>query len=287
MSEHANAACREATGTEPVDDPRVPELAKEYMAELERGRGRTAAGISPGTRTWPRRSRGVWTGSTCCTRGRSAGRVRHDRCPVGHGPGRRRPARRLRDRPRDRPRRHGRGLRGASSCRSAGGWRSKVLPAGRRRSTRQQLQRFQTEAQAAAHLHHTNIVPVHAVGCERGVHYYAMQYIDGLPLDAFIRDLRGAEGRAGGSTSTMDLRAGPTAPGTSRGGIDLSTGPARRETYRTAGPARRPGGRRPGLRPRGRRRPPRRQAGQPPARRQGRSSGSPTSGSPRSTAAPG
>jgi eukaryotic-like serine/threonine-protein kinase len=34
-----------------------------------------------------------------------------------------------------------------------------------------QLQRFKNEAQAAAHLHHQNIVPVHGVGCERGVHY--------------------------------------------------------------------------------------------------------------------
>jgi serine/threonine protein kinase len=38
----------------------------------------------------------------------------------------------------------------------------------------QQLRRFRTEAQAAAQLHHTNIVPVFWVGCERGVHYYAM-----------------------------------------------------------------------------------------------------------------
>jgi len=41
------------------------------------------------------------------------------------------------------------------------------------------LQRFKNEAQAAANLHHTNIVPVYAVGCERGVHFYAMQLIDG------------------------------------------------------------------------------------------------------------
>jgi serine/threonine protein kinase/Tfp pilus assembly protein PilF len=53
-----------------------------------------------------------------------------------------------------------------------------------------QLQRFKTEAQAAAHLHHTNIVPVHAVGCERGVHYYAMQFIEGQTLAAMIADLR-------------------------------------------------------------------------------------------------
>src|SRR5205823_13688278 len=42
-----------------------------------------------------------------------------------------------------------------------------------------QLQRFKNEAQAAAHLHHPHIVPVYAVGCERGVHYYAMQFIEG------------------------------------------------------------------------------------------------------------
>src|SRR5439155_17631409 len=32
------------------------------------------------------------------------------------------------------------------------------------------LQRFKHEAQAAAHLHHTNIVPVFAIACERAVH---------------------------------------------------------------------------------------------------------------------
>jgi serine/threonine protein kinase/tetratricopeptide (TPR) repeat protein len=58
-----------------------------------------------------------------------------------------------------------------------------------------QLQRFQTEAQAAAQLHHTNIVPVFAVGCERGVHYYAMQFIEGQTLAAVIAGLRAAEGQ--------------------------------------------------------------------------------------------
>src|SRR5262249_33425869 len=51
-------------------------------------------------------------------------------------------------------------------------------------------QRFKNEAQAAACLHHTNIVPVYAVGCERGVHYYAMQFIDGQTLDALIQEMR-------------------------------------------------------------------------------------------------
>jgi tetratricopeptide (TPR) repeat protein len=53
----------------------------------------------------------------------------------------------------------------------------KVLPFAAALDGRQ-LQRFKNEAQAAASLHHTNIVPVFGVGCERGVHYYAMQYID-------------------------------------------------------------------------------------------------------------
>jgi WD40 repeat protein/serine/threonine protein kinase len=53
-----------------------------------------------------------------------------------------------------------------------------------------QLQRFKNEAQAAAYLQHTNIVPVHYVGCERGVHFFAMQYIEGQTLAALIHDLR-------------------------------------------------------------------------------------------------
>jgi serine/threonine protein kinase/tetratricopeptide (TPR) repeat protein len=52
-----------------------------------------------------------------------------------------------------------------------------------------QLQRFRNEAHAAAQLHHTNIVPVYAVGCEKGVHYYAMQFIDGQTLAALIDNL--------------------------------------------------------------------------------------------------
>ena len=141
------------------------------------------------------------------------------RSAAGDRPGRGRPARRLPDRPRGRPRRHGRRLRGgAAVARPAGGAEGAAV---RRRPGRAQLQRFQNEAQAAAQLHHTNIVPVYAVGCERGVHYYAMQLIDGRPLAALIRDLpRGVEGRAGGSTSTMrpagrpDGRPGPRGAGT-------------------------------------------------------------------------
>jgi tetratricopeptide (TPR) repeat protein len=65
----------------------------------------------------------------------------------------------------------------------------KVLPFAATMDPRQ-LQRFKIEAQAAAQLHHTNIVPVYYVGCERGVHFYAMQYIEGHSLAQVIADLR-------------------------------------------------------------------------------------------------
>jgi serine/threonine protein kinase len=59
-----------------------------------------------------------------------------------------------------------------------------------------QLQRFQNEARAAAQLHHPNIVPVYAVGCVRGVHYYAMQLVEGQTLAVLVRQLRLLTGRA-------------------------------------------------------------------------------------------
>jgi WD40 repeat protein/serine/threonine protein kinase len=53
-----------------------------------------------------------------------------------------------------------------------------------------QLQRFKNEALAAAQLDHPHIVHVYSVGYERGLHYYAMQFIDGLNLAELIRLVR-------------------------------------------------------------------------------------------------
>src|SRR5215471_12348556 len=52
------------------------------------------------------------------------------------------------------------------------------------------VQRFRREAEAAAKLHHTNIVPVYATGEQDGSHFYAMELIDGPSLDHVIRLLR-------------------------------------------------------------------------------------------------
>jgi serine/threonine protein kinase/Flp pilus assembly protein TadD len=65
----------------------------------------------------------------------------------------------------------------------------KVLPTAATLDPRR-LQRFHNEARAAAQLHHTNIVPVFAVGSEHGVHFYAMQLIEGQTLAAVARGLR-------------------------------------------------------------------------------------------------
>ena len=65
----------------------------------------------------------------------------------------------------------------------------KVLPFAATLSN-QQLQRFQNEARAAASLDHPNIVSVYFIGVERGVHYYAMQYIEGQSLATAIQELK-------------------------------------------------------------------------------------------------
>ena len=65
----------------------------------------------------------------------------------------------------------------------------KVLPFAAATDPRR-LQRFKTEALTAAQVQHEKIVPVHAVGCERGVHYYAMQFIEGQSLATLIGELR-------------------------------------------------------------------------------------------------
>src|SRR5690606_838919 len=64
----------------------------------------------------------------------------------------------------------------------------KVLPPLR---DHKRIRRFEREARTAAGLHHTNIVPIFGVGEHDGWHYYVMQVIRGVGLDAVLRRLRG------------------------------------------------------------------------------------------------
>jgi serine/threonine protein kinase len=63
------------------------------------------------------------------------------------------------------------------------------------------MNRFRREAETVARLHHTNIVPIFSVGCERGVHYYAMQYIEGRSL----ADVLSESQRTGNPISADDV----------------------------------------------------------------------------------
>ena len=98
------------------------------------------------------------------------------------------------------------------------------------------LQRFKNEAQAAAHLNHPNIVPVYAVGCERGVHYYAMRYIEGRTLATVITELLRMDGAVLdppqtnptdelGFTLAVELASGQLAPDRGKVGDDSATEP--------------------------------------------------------------
>jgi WD40 repeat protein/serine/threonine protein kinase len=70
----------------------------------------------------------------------------------------------------------------------------KVLP-GYGLASPTHLERFRREAQAAARLHHTNIVPVFGVGEHQSVHYYAMQFIQGQGLDLVLQELQRLRGQ--------------------------------------------------------------------------------------------
>jgi eukaryotic-like serine/threonine-protein kinase len=68
------------------------------------------------------------------------------------------------------------------------------------------LKRFEREARVAANLHHTNIVEVFGVGEQGGFHYYVMQYIRGVGLDAIIPLLA----KLAGGQGSMPAQPTPT-----------------------------------------------------------------------------
>ncbi len=88
----------------------------------------------------------------------------------------------------------------------------KVLPVSGRMDQRQ-IQRFQNEARAAAQLQHPNIVPVFSTGTDAGVHFYAMQLIQGHDVAHYIRHAKNVveSPRAPRSGDTPHLAAGTTA----------------------------------------------------------------------------
>jgi len=79
----------------------------------------------------------------------------------------------------------------------------KVLAAARAMDQRQ-LQRFRNEAAAAAQLRHPNIVRVYGTGSDRGVHYYAMEFIAGHSLEEELRHRRAMQSASHGAAAKSD-----------------------------------------------------------------------------------
>ena len=79
----------------------------------------------------------------------------------------------------------------------------KMIAAGQLATTAA-VQRFHTEAEAAAQLDHPNIVPIYEIGEYEGQHYYSMKLIEGGNLAE--RGARG-EGRGANGTGLLDPRA--------------------------------------------------------------------------------
>ncbi len=103
------------------------------------------------------------------------------------------------------------------------------------------VRRFRREAEAAASLHHTNIVPVYTTGEQDGTHFYAMELVDGPSLDLVIRQARqqdtgapalvaadaGASSQEGGLPSQLAATVahvkGPDSPSPSPAGLSSSS----------------------------------------------------------------
>ena len=84
----------------------------------------------------------------------------------------------------------------------------KVMHA-RFRDDRTYVRRFRIEAQSAAKLHHTNIVPVFDYGEQEGVFYYAMPFIAGVGLDRVLEDVRRLRSEANRDAEAWTIEAGP------------------------------------------------------------------------------
>ena len=87
----------------------------------------------------------------------------------------------------------------------------KVLPFASMLDERR-LARFRNEIRAAGQLHHTNIVPIYAVGSDRGVHFYAMQLVVGQTLAEVIEQLRAGSMEPVGAASRAALPRMPIRP---------------------------------------------------------------------------
>ena len=75
----------------------------------------------------------------------------------------------------------------------------------------QSVRRFQREARTAGRIHHTNLVPVYALGQQAGLWFYAMELVDGRALSEVVREVRASK------RGRLDTYAHLLAPSSSEG----------------------------------------------------------------------
>jgi eukaryotic-like serine/threonine-protein kinase len=72
-----------------------------------------------------------------------------------------------------------------------------------RLATKSEVQRFRTEAEAAANLDHPNIVPIYEIGEHEGRHYFSMRLVEGGSLSEHIVHLKTDHNKAVRLLSTI------------------------------------------------------------------------------------
>jgi serine/threonine protein kinase len=221
-----------------LDDPRVVEALDEYLAALE-------AGEKPSRTAFLARHAAIAGTLSECLDGMEALHVATStpgRAPVPAAEGARGAAERLPGMPLGDfriVREIGRGGMGtvyeAEQLSLGRRVALKVLPFAAALDTKH-LQRFKNEAQAAAQLHHAHIVPVYAVGAERGLHFYAMQLIEGQNLAELIEDLRPRQPPPGPDAAGTGPHPPSPRPATAPGADTRSGLGAQLSTQRSARP---------------------------------------------------
>ncbi len=109
----------------------------------------------------------------------------------------------------------------------------KVLPFASMLDDRR-LARFRNEVRAAGQLHHTNIVPVYAIGSDRGVHFYAMQLVNGQSLAEMIAVMKSGRSPSDGGTAKSASHVQTTAGDTVRAALSTLRSSGSAAFYRTA-----------------------------------------------------
>jgi formylglycine-generating enzyme required for sulfatase activity len=96
---------------------------------------------------------------------------------------------------------------------------------------KQAVERFVTEARAAARLQHRNIVPVYAVGEQDGLNYYAMEFVKGQSLSQLLEEARREPDSATFYRSTATMIRKSSAPGSAAATASGTSVARDRENY--------------------------------------------------------